>query len=378
MSLDRDIKKHKPKMCFYLKGIVFGCLILELGTGCTKKNEGISESDSSEAASDPDTNGLDNKLSKESRVGPVSATVLVSPKEPKLGDKLELVLNVEAEAGVSITMPDYDPALGRFDVLKHSASNNVTSEAKQQFQERYSMQATRSGRMRIPRLRIEFEDKRQNQVDDVEGDEGPKELLTEEIALVVADVLPEDARGQALPETPGTLDPAFGQTFFKRFGWLLLPLIIAFGLIVLFFRWRKKSNKQEAKIDPYDAAVARIEKLKSQGVPDEEGLDDWYVELSSIVRHYVEGRFNVRAPELTTEEFLRVAQQSKTSGLSLEHKNLLGELLEGCDRVKFGKYRPANEEIQSALEITSKFIKDTQRTAVDRKTESHVAKEVAA
>ena len=345
-----------------------------MGAACKKQDIEPPAEDSSEASKN-----TDNTLSKETRVGPVKATVELSPKELKLGDKLELVLKVEAEPGVSIDMPDYDPALGRFDVLKHSATSDTTAEGKQLFMERYSMQATRSGRMRIPRLRMEFEDKRQNQADNENKSKGPVELLTEEIAMVVAEVLPEDARGQALPETPGSLDPAFGQTFFKRFGWFLFPILFVLGCVVLFLRWRKTSRVKESKIDPYDAAVARIEKLKSQGVPDENGLDDWYVELSSIVRHYVEGRFNVRAPELTTEEFLRVAQQSKTSGLSLEHKNLLGELLEGCDRVKFGKYRPANEEIQNALDITSKFIKDTQqRPAIDSSKEAYSAKERAA
>ncbi len=96
-------------------------------------------------------------------------------------------------------------------------------------------------------------------------------------------------------------------------------------------------------------------------MPEGEALDAWYVRLSSIVRRYLEDRFALRAPELTTEEFLRVAQRSVQ--LSAEHKALLTSFLADCDRVKFAGYEPGAEESKSVLEAARRFLLETRELA---------------
>ncbi|MEZ4403641.1 MAG: hypothetical protein R3B06_26695 [Kofleriaceae bacterium] len=49
----------------------------------------------------------------------------------------------------------------------------------------------------------------------------------------------------------------------------------------------------------------------------------------------------MRAPELTTEEFMQRARTAP--GLSATHRDLLSAFLERCDRVKFAGYRPDDE-----------------------------------
>jgi hypothetical protein len=95
-------------------------------------------------------------------------------------------------------------------------------------------------------------------------------------------------------------------------------------------------------------------------MPGEELVDGWYVELSAIVRRYLENRFNLRAPELTTEEFLREARRS--SELTREHRDLLTAFLEGCDRVKFAGYVPGESESLEALASARRFVEETRMT----------------
>ena len=52
-------------------------------------------------------------------------------------------------------------------------------------------------------------------------------------------------------------------------------------------------------------ALARLDELDLLGKGDLEG---YFVYLSAILREFVERRFGLRAPERTTEEFLREAQ----------------------------------------------------------------------
>ena len=80
--------------------------------------------------------------------------------------------------------------------------------------------------------------------------------------------------------------------------------------------------------------------------------------LSAIVRRYLEQRYEIRAPELTTEEFLQVAIARPE--LSAEHRGLLRSFLERCDRVKFAGYRPDADESLATLKAARGFVEDTR------------------
>jgi preprotein translocase subunit Sss1 len=102
----------------------------------------------------------------------------------------------------------------------------------------------------------------------------------------------------------------------------------------------------------------RLRALETRGAPAAEDADNWFVELSSIVRAYVEQRYRIRAPELTTEEFLQVAVAA--AAMSDEQRALLTQFLERCDRVKFAGYRPDAEESITTLKAARGFVEDTR------------------
>ena len=82
------------------------------------------------------------------------------------------------------------------------------------------------------------------------------------------------------------------------------------------------------------------------------------MELSDIVRRYIEARFGLRAPELTTEEFL--AEAGRSADLTPSHRSLLSAFLERCDRVKFARYSPGDTESHEALQLARQFLRETR------------------
>ena len=98
--------------------------------------------------------------------------------------------------------------------------------------------------------------------------------------------------------------------------------------------------------------------LEDRGAPNIETADAWFVELSSIVRRYLEQRYDIRAPEMTTEEFLNVA--TARPELREDHRELLTQFLERCDRVKFAGYRPEADESIATLKAARGFVEDTR------------------
>jgi hypothetical protein len=138
---------------------------------------------------------------------------------------------------------------------------------------------------------------------------------------------------------------------------LLALLAGAAALIAWWVRWRRWAAER-ARITAYDRAMRRFRALERRGLPSPDEADAWYVELSDIVRHYLEDRYGVRAPELTTEEFLQEARRSPE--LSASHRDLLTSFLERCDRVKFAAYHPDVAESKDVLDAARRFLDETR------------------
>jgi hypothetical protein len=302
-----------------------------------------------DTSSAPDAPGT---IVRTTELGPVSATVRVLPESPSLGDAITLILEVAAESGVTVDMPSFGEALGRFQIVQYVPREDIRGNTWIATQT-YTLQAPMSGKQRIPPLRIEFVDERPGQT----GAGGAQEILTDEIPLHVASVLPEGTVAAQLGAPREALSVHGRSLLGNIWLWLALALALAVGAALGVRAWREKARVRR-RVSAYDVAMTRLARLEGRGLPEPEHADAWYVELSSIIRRYLEDRYSLRAPELTTEEFLHVARGS--GYLSHEHRTLLSEFLIGCDRVKFARYEPRDEESRQALEAARSFLDDTR------------------
>lgn len=333
--------------------LVMAISLLSIGALSSCQNGG-SESANNESEEEV-TLGAGEGTTKKVSLGPVQATLVVTPKEPLIGDLMTLTLEVHAQKGVRVEMPGKAEAFSRFTVEKYSEDRDETS-SQLQYTQRYILQASRSGRLRIPPLRIAFVDGRAQSTES-----GEQELLTEEIPIKVIPVLAgEKASDAEMRPIRPHLEEELGPNPIVQYWWVGVLVITGLGILVGLFFIRR--NKKVNRISPYEQANVALATLEAEGLPDTEGLDDWYVRLSGIVREYLEGRFALRAPELTTEEFLRAAQRSDR--LSEEHKALVGGLLEDCDRVKFAGYEPSADESRSVLEAARRFLLESREEDV--------------
>ncbi len=305
--------------------------------------------------------------------GPVRATVSLSPASPLIGDVMELRLEAVVDNGVRVEMPRFQEAFSRFSIEGYS-NEEVPSKDSVKHVQLYRLHASTSGRLRVPPLRIVFFDERP---DSEHGGE-EQELLTEELALKIRPVLSGEEAGGELRPVRRTLEEKLGPSIWQQYWWAFIGggvLAILAGALLFVRRGRSVPT-----ISPYERASVALAQLESQGLPDEDTRDNWYVQLSGIVRHYLEDRFSLRAPELTTEEFLRVAQRSER--VSNEHKKLLQGFLADCDQVKFAGYEPGAEESQAVLEAARRFLLETREEhpldAQSARNESSVSDEAAA
>ncbi|MDQ3366025.1 MAG: hypothetical protein M3680_11410 [Myxococcota bacterium] len=322
-----------------------------------------SSDESREEAADVVIAPAKDAITKTVEHGPVKATVKVWPPQPTLGDTIYVRLEVEAPAGISIDAPFQeagDQRLGRFKVLGFVRDTARRPGGGQLHEQTYTLEAQTSGRHRVPPLRLEMLDGRSAAGSGEQAK--PQEILTDEIPLEIAPVKTE-AVDAALRPARGTLDPDVGGT-----SWTLVLGLVSVGLIaisggVLLVRGLRARRRIEQQRSAYEDAVAQLRALEDRGAPDAATADSWFVALSAIVRTYLEKRYGIRAPELTTEEFLQHVADVRIDGsvgLSAEHRALLVQFLERCDRVKFAGYRPDAEESLATLAAARGFIEDTR------------------
>lgn len=331
--------------------IAFLMLVFFLPLGC--------HTPSSEDASGEVAQVADSKqegMRRETTIGPVRAEVELSQAHPVLGEQIELRLRVEALPDVAVMMPEFGDQLGRFGIANYRSSEGVDALGQNVYEQVYTLDLPMSGTLRTPSFLVEFTDNRANS--EKKGE--IQELLTEEMSFEVASVFESGSVPEAMAPPHGAL-PELILPDAHRTTWWWYAGIVLVGCLLAGAYWRKRHGKLVPELPPDRVAFAALDALSKRGMPkDPASADRWYVELSSIVRRYVERRFGLDAPRLTTEEFFE--QANRSTFLEPEAKQLIRQLLERSDRVKFTDFMPSADETAQMLSDARRFVEETRES----------------
>ena len=81
------------------------------------------------------------------------------------------------------------------------------------------------------------------------------------------------------------------------------------------------------------------------------------IAVSDALRLYLEARFEFRAPDRTTEEFL--VELHRSDRLNTSQKEFLTDFLTRCDLVKFAKHEPSEAELRSLHSAALNLVEET-------------------
>ena len=118
-------------------------------------------------------------------------------------------------------------------------------------------------------------------------------------------------------------------------------------------------------MSPIERAWVELDRLLKKGLPGRGRYKDFYVELTMVVRRYVQRKYGIKAPHLTTEEFL---MEFREEGRGKREE--LRKFLESADMVKFAGVEATPEMADEATDSARGYLK-TDATNNEPRTTNH-------
>ena len=279
--------------------------------------------------------------------GPLRVTAEFAPAAARLSDEPTLTLTYEYERGVVVTKPPFGESLGEFAILGFREPASTLQGDRQVEQQVYRLEPTTTGDLTIAPIAITFRDQRPA------GDGQERQLKTEALQVNVTTMV--SAEAPALtdlrpPARPVAIPTTIG------FGWLwylFIPLTVCIFCVWL-WRRRKRPAVIEPQRSPREIAEAALSDLEQSDLAQSD-VKQFYVDLTGIVRRYLEQTTGVRAAEETTEEFLRDISNHNAYGV--EVRSRLQDFLVSADLVKFAGHQPLPDDVATALERARRFVR---------------------
>jgi hypothetical protein len=280
--------------------------------------------------------------------GPVRVTAEVRPPVALLSDEPTLTLSIESDEGVKVQKPDFGSTLagGALAIRNCREPLPKIHNKRQTIELIFTLEPTRAGRSKIDPIRIAFTDSRPK------GDGREHELETEPLVIEI-----NSAQGQRTPSL-ADLRPAAGPFDLAGGGigrWLFLAAVAAAAILGWWLRHRRHRETAVAAtiVSHEELANRELDRLLESGLAERD-IKAFYVELTGIVRRYIEYATGIRAPEQTTEEFLREISRANSFGRDACLK--LRDFLESADLVKFAAFRPGSDDAAESIRRARLFI----------------------
>ena len=283
----------------------------------------------------------------------IKVTSLPDTSTILIGDQTGFTVSAIIPAGVIATLSSAtDTLAGRILIIGRPATDTVVLPGGDlTVTDRYLITAFDSGSYEIPPFYAEV----------ISGD-SLKRYFSDYSFLNVGrpSVTPADTTDVIFDIVPPRGAPV---TFREILPWLIIAVVSAILLWLLARFLPRHPLKRFVKPQPprepaHVIALRELSLLREEELWQKGEIKDYYSRLSDILRRYIDNRYGIMSPELTTDETVRMLQ--KAAVLKHNELALVKDLLSMSDMVKFAKYLPGSEMHETALTDALKFVEITR------------------
>ena len=267
-----------------------------------------------------------------------------------------LTITVESPADLVVRLPDLRDRFGGFSTAEDFARDPITANGRTRQVFRWRLvPKPAEDRYRLAPFAVQLEDKRSN----------PPTHSSFATAPVV---FPKEGERPAVTgEAEVEIKPVHIRPTLQTVTLWGLAVVAGIALLALAL-WgltRISRKVREHFQSPIERARERLQRLLDRDLPKRGMFKEFYVELTMVVRRYIEDAHAIRAPRQTTEEFLRAAAASPS--FSAEVLSQLRTFLESADLVKFAGQEANSEMTDTATSHARDYLEsDAQIVAAEQ------------
>jgi hypothetical protein len=281
---------------------------------------------------------------------PVTVQARVDRNQITIGDSIRYTVEVAADADTEVLIPVLSGAVGAFTITDFGDVPTRKDNGRMVVTRWYTLTIFETGDHLVPAPKVQY----RTPGEDLREAEG------NDVLVGVASVLAQAKDASDIRDIKPPEEVPFD---WRPYG-VAAAAVAAVGLLGAAFFYVLNRPRRQRIVPPrpaHELALAALNRLRTRRFIEEGKFEQYYIELSAIVRGYLEHRFRVRAPEMTTEEFLSAAA---TDGrLTAQQRRLLAEFLSQADLVKFARHLPTLKDSETAYEAARRFVEETKPSA---------------
>jgi len=197
-------------------------------------------------------------------------------------------------------------------------------------------------------------------------------LKTNQLTLQVETVKVDTTKAIYDIKQPLVVSYTFFDWLKDNWYWIALAVVALAAIGGLIWYYRKKPKKEikieapKPKIAPHILALNQRKELQEKKLWQQGEVKQFHIELTDILREYLEKRYAIKTHEKTTDEIL---QSLKYQKIDADNKNILNKILVLADLVKFAKEKPLPAENEQSINNAIYFVQKTQLTVLQENTE---------
>lgn len=268
-----------------------------------------------------------------------------------IGDRIKYTLTIEHKTGMRVEQPGAGINLGQFEIKDYKIYEPVKKDDYLLLKYEYVISVFDTGTFTIPPFPVAYFP--------TDSLGAYKIIEASPINIYVRSVIHDDKR--ELRDIKPPIEIPFN--YFFLFSMLAVAVLLAaaayFGYM-FYKRHKQEGYLFRAPAPPrpaHEVALAAIDDLLKRNLPEQGAYKQFYIEISEIIRRYIEDRYFVPALEETSFEIM---QDMKKQDLAEELYPLLGEFLNLSDLVKFARYIPDRQENEKIIMQARRFVEETR------------------
>jgi len=286
-------------------------------------------------------------------IQPITVSLSAKTEEPRIGDPVTVEVKMSVRPGLELLDFEYGETLGEWEVERVKKGSLEMAAGRATRLDTIILTTYLPGEIEVPSVAVPF------RLPD--GQAG--EFRSAPFKIKVA---PLPLRKG---EKPGHWrDLKSPQGMLSAWWFIGLGLLAAAAAGFWWYYQRRKKLEAAAGITreppqpPEEAARQRLKVLQESNLLAGGESKVYYIELSDILRRYLEGRFNVPAIDRTTHELFR---ELKSTAIKRPEQMVIREMLERSDMVKFAKGLPSENEAHIDWQAVADFVERTTDVGAD-------------